>query len=72
MSDNANLCRHPHIRFSAPDTEVNARDVFGIDVDMMIPAFSEASDYVPTPDPNYQFDHDTTSPFWLALPITGG
>ena len=60
MSDNAKFVPTPAHSLSAPDTEVNARDVFGIDVDMMIPAFSEASDYVPTPDPNYQFDHDTT------------
>ena len=60
MSDNAKFVPTPAHSLSAPDAEVNARDVFGIDVDMMIPAFSEASDYVPTHDPNYQFDHDTT------------
>ena len=60
MSDNAKFVPTPAHSLSVPDTEVNARDVFGIDVDMMIPAFSEASDYVPTHDPNYQFDHDTT------------
>ena len=60
MSDNAKFVPTPAHSLSAPDTEVNARDVFGIDVDMMKPAFSEASDYVPTHDPNYQFDHDTT------------
>ena len=60
MSDNAKFVPSPAHSLSAPNTEVNARDVFGIDVDMMIPAFSEASDYVPTHDPNYQFDHDTT------------
>ena len=60
MSDNANFLPTPAHSLSAPDTEVNAHDVFGIDVDMIIPAFSQASDYAPTPDPNYQFDHDTT------------
>jgi len=60
MSDNAKFVPTPAHSLSAPDTEVNARDMFGIDVDMMIPAFSEASDYVPTHDPNYQFDNDTT------------
>ena len=60
MSDNAKFAPTPAHSPSAADIEVNARDVFGIDVDMMIPAFSEASDYVPTHDPNYQFDHDTT------------
>jgi len=60
MSDNAKFVPTPAHSLSAPDTEMNARDVFGIDVDMMIPAFSKASDYVPTLDPNYQFAHDTT------------
>ena len=60
MSDNTKPAPTPAHSLSAPDTEVSARDVFGIDVDMMIPAFSSASDYVPTRDPNYQFDHDTT------------
>ena len=60
MSDNAKFVPSPAHSLSSPDTEVNARDVFGIDIDMMIPAFSEASDYVPTHDPNYQFDNDTT------------
>ena len=45
---------------SAPDITVNARDVFGIDVNMIVPAFSEGSDDVPALDPNYQFDTDTT------------
>lgn len=43
-----------------PDTKVNARDVFGIDVDWEIPAFSENTPNVPDIDPTYQFDHDTT------------
>ena len=60
MSDNAKFVPTPAHPLSSPDTEVNARDVFGIDVDMMVPAFSAASDYVPNLDPNYQFDHDTT------------
>src|SRR6056300_1765375 len=60
MSDNAKFVPTPAHPLSGPDTEVNARDLFGLDIDMEIPAFSEASDYVPTLDPNYQFDHDTT------------
>ena len=60
MSDNAKFVPTPAHPLSGPDTEVNARDVFGIDVDMMVPAFSAASDYVPNLDQNYQFDHDTT------------
>ena len=60
MSDNAQFVPTPAHSLSDPDTKVNARDAFDIDVDMIIPAFSKASDYVPKPDPNYQFDHDTT------------
>jgi cobaltochelatase CobS len=45
---------------SAPDIEISVRDVFGIDVDMMCPAFSRADERVPDLDPNYVFDPDTT------------
>ena len=60
MSDNAKFAPTPAHSMSAPDITVNARDVFGIDVDIIAPAFSEGSDYVPALDPNYQFDTDTT------------
>ncbi|MBX2834082.1 MAG: cobaltochelatase subunit CobS [Micavibrio sp.] len=43
-----------------PDTKVNVRDVFGLDIDWEVPAFSEGGQNVPNPDPTYQFDHDTT------------
>ncbi len=60
MSNDVNFVPTPAHPLSNPDTEVNAREVFGINVDMMIPAFSRTSDYVPNLDVNYQFDHDTT------------
>ena len=60
MSDNAQFVPTPAHSLSDPDIKVNARDAFDIDVDMIIPAFSKASDYVPKTDPAYQFDHDTT------------
>ena len=44
----------------APDREVDAREVFGIDSDMKIPAFSEADERVPDLDEDYVFDPDTT------------
>ena len=44
----------------APDKMVKARDVFGIDSDMEIPAFSEADERVPDLDPGYVFDPETT------------
>jgi cobaltochelatase CobS len=45
---------------SAPDREVSAREIFGIDIDMMVPAFSEADERVPDFDDSYVFDPDTT------------
>ncbi len=44
----------------APDKMVSVRDMFGIDVDMQCPAFSEADERVPDLDPAYVFDGDTT------------
>jgi len=43
-----------------PDIKVNVREVFNIDQDLEVPAFSERSDYVPALDDDYRFDHDTT------------
>ena len=47
-------------QLTAPDTTIDVRAVFGLNVDMTVPAFSEGSDYVPAIDEAYQFDHDTT------------
>ena len=44
----------------APDTQINAREVFGVDIDMTVPAFSERSEYVPDFDDDYLFDKQTT------------
>ncbi|MGE0744861.1 MAG: cobaltochelatase subunit CobS [Rhodospirillales bacterium] len=43
-----------------PDIEVSVRQVFGLDSDMMVPAFSKPSEHVPEIDETYRFDHDTT------------
>ena len=43
-----------------PDLTVSARDTFGIDSDMMVPAFSASDPNVPDLDPDYLFDRDTT------------
>ena len=45
---------------SAPDIEVDAKKLFGLDIDLKVPAFSAPSAYVPAVDPDYQFDNDTT------------
>ena len=44
----------------APDRELSVREHFGIDIDMMVPAFSEADERVPDLDASYVFDPDTT------------
>src|SRR6056297_1675584 len=43
-----------------PTVDVSVRDAFGIDSDMTVKGFSEATDRVPTFDPTYRFDKDTT------------
>lgn len=43
-----------------PDTEVDVREVFGLDVDMKVPAFSAPSEHVPAIDDSYLFNHETT------------
>jgi cobaltochelatase CobS len=45
---------------AAPDREVSVREVFGIDSDMKVPAFSKADERVPDVDEAYVFDPDTT------------
>ncbi|MCJ2181250.1 cobaltochelatase subunit CobS [Novosphingobium sp. 1949] len=45
---------------SAPDIELDVRETFGIDIDMKVPAFSQADERVPDLDPTYVFDPDTT------------
>lgn len=51
---------HGSTLLAAPDIEVDAREMFGIDIDMKVPAFSEADERVPDLDPAYVFDGDTT------------
>ncbi|MEJ7934434.1 cobaltochelatase subunit CobS [Sphingobium sp. AN558] len=43
-----------------PDREVDVRELFGVDIDMKVPAFSQADERVPDLDPAYVFDADTT------------
>jgi cobaltochelatase CobS len=43
-----------------PDIKVSVRQMFGIDSDMEVPAFSEADSHVPDIDESYRFDRDTT------------
>jgi len=43
-----------------PDIKLSVRQTFGIESEMVVPAFSERTDYVPDVDPAYQFDRETT------------
>ena len=62
MSDIPNI--QPDSRTStvlaAPDRQIDVREMFGIDIDMKVPAFSEADERVPDTDGSYVFDPDTT------------
>lgn len=43
-----------------PDLLLSAREVFGIDTDLKVPAFSSADEHVPEIDPVYRFNRDVT------------
>ncbi|MEM5502597.1 cobaltochelatase subunit CobS [Ahrensia kielensis] len=43
-----------------PDTMVDVRKTFGIDVDLEVPAYTTANSYVPEVDEGYVFDKPTT------------
>jgi cobaltochelatase CobS len=44
----------------APDHQVSIREVFGVDSDMKVPAFTIRDSHVPDLDPAYRFDPQTT------------
>ena len=50
----------PTSAISMPDIFVSAKDVFGVDIDMQVPAFSVRTEHVPEIDATYRFDKDTT------------
>ena len=43
-----------------PDVVVSARELFKIDTNLQVPAFSAPEEHVPPLDPDYVFDRDTT------------
>jgi cobaltochelatase CobS len=51
---------NPTSAISVPDITLKARDVFEIDADLEIPAFSVRTEHVPEIDHAYQFDRETT------------
>ena len=48
------------IDIGSPDTEVSVKKMFGIDSDLIIPAYKKTNDYVPEIDKDYLFNKDTT------------
>ena len=43
-----------------PDTKISVREVFGIESDWTVPAYTETTEQVPEVDPDYLFDEQTT------------
>src|SRR5436309_6372411 len=43
-----------------PDMKVSVRQVFGIDSNLEVPAYSQSEEHVPDLDPDYIFDRETT------------
>ncbi|HET6610327.1 MAG TPA: cobaltochelatase subunit CobS [Rhodopila sp.] len=50
----------PTSAINLPDTKVSARETFGLDIDMDVPAFSVRTEHVPDLDQAYKFDRETT------------
>ncbi len=50
----------PTSAISMPDTSVDARETFGVDIEMQVPAFSARTEHVPETDQAYRFDRETT------------
>src|SRR3954452_14109144 len=50
----------PTSAINVPDTTVSAREAFGLDIDLQVPAFSMRTEHVPEVDPTYKFDRETT------------
>jgi cobaltochelatase CobS len=50
----------PTSAIDTPDITVNAREAFGLDIDLAVPAFSTRTEHVPEIDTAYRFDRETT------------
>ena len=46
-----------------PDMKVSVRQLFGIDSDLQVPAYSEPDEHVPDVDPDYRFDRQLLHAF---------
>ena len=50
----------PTSAIDTPDITVSAREAFGLDIDLQVPAFSLRTEHVPEVDSTYRFDRETT------------
>ncbi len=48
------------VQNTSPDIEVSVRQLFGIESELKVPAFSKSDDHVPDIDPDYLFNQETT------------
>ena len=48
------------LSLTTPDKHLDAREVFGIDTSLQVPAFSERDEHVPEVDTAYRFNRDVT------------
>jgi cobaltochelatase CobS len=63
MNDVATIAEMRPVSASAgdtPDKKVRARELFGVDTDLEVPAFASRSEHVPDIDTAYRFDRETT------------
>src|SRR6185437_7286035 len=60
MTPPQNSSAGPDMPTGMPDITVSVRQIFGIESDLQVPAFSQGCDYVPDIDEAYRFDRDTT------------
>ena len=57
----------PTSEINLPDSKVSAREAFGNDIDMEVPAFSVRTEHVPDIDTSYKFDRETTMAIAFGL-----
>src|SRR5215207_2579648 len=58
---NVSVPTHPETTLPGmPDLRLSARELFRIDSDLQVPAFSMTDEHVPPLDPDYVFDRETT------------
>src|SRR3954467_3326574 len=60
MDTVANAAPPPTSEINLPDTKISAREAFGLDIDIQVPAFSLRTEHVPEVDTSYRFDRETT------------